>query len=243
MNEELSFVTYNISGVEYNLEKRLDAFLEYIRSKSPDVVVIQEGTRLTYERLLREMGLLKYKRYLPEIMNKRNLGEMIFSKYPISNEKFIPFNHSNDLRGISLLKIDMWGQHVWICTSQFDAEPSMSRRQVLDFAHTIRSLPLSDNIIFGGDTRICEYQSDQREPEGWYDAWYEEGEDKNKFTYDSETNFLVNPPYKDRPDRIWFRPSSNSDKNMECIEYSLFGHDSEVAISSHYGVWAKFRIV
>lgn len=239
MSSELTFVTYNIDGSAYNLEKRLDAFLECVKSSPPDVVVIQEGTRLTYERLLREMALLGYKRQLLDVMNKRPTGEMIFSKYPISDGRYIPFGRSSENRGVSLLKIDLWGKHLWICTAQFDSTSSMSRSQITSFAHNIRSMPLNENIIFGGDTRIMEYQTDLKEPDGWCDAWYEGGTDSEKFTYNSQTNLLVPLPYKDRPDRIWYHPSDNG-FTIDCVECKLYGNDSPVTISSHYGVWTRF---
>ena len=91
---EFTVVTYNLDGRCYNFEERLQAFLSQIRSNPPDIVVVQEGTRLTYEKLLREMGLLGYKRQLLDIMHHRPMGEMIFSKFPISNGRHISFRKS-----------------------------------------------------------------------------------------------------------------------------------------------------
>jgi len=240
--KEFTFLTYNLDCQNYNFEERLRSFLDEIKENPPDVVVIQEGTRLSYEKLLREMGLLGYKRQLLDVMNSRATGEIIFSKFPISSGDYLSFKKSSERRGISYLKLDIWGiDNIWICTSQFDNTNALSRTQIKTLNTVLKKIPERDNIIFGGDTRISEYQGDLSCPDGWYDSWYEAGNDKEKYTYDSETNFLVKPPYKDRPDRIWYRPSTKGNR-IECIDCKLYGHDSPKTISSHYGVWAKFLI-
>ena len=54
---EFTFATYNIDGRKLNRDERLRAFIEKIKLDPPDILVIQEGIRVTYEKLLREMGL------------------------------------------------------------------------------------------------------------------------------------------------------------------------------------------
>ena len=110
--------------------------------------------------------------------------------------------------------------------------------QIENLSRTLREIPDTDTIIFGGDTQISEYQIGLKQPDGWYDAWYEAGSDSHKYTYNSDINLLVVPPYKDRLDRVWYRSGT---QELECVECKLYGHDSETAISSHYGVWVKFR--
>lgn len=258
---EFTFVTYNIDGRKIQRDERLRAFLEKIKSNQPDIVVVQEGTRLTYEKLLREMGLMGYKRQLLDIMNSREYGELIFSKFPISRGNYLHFRKTSENRGISYLKINLEdfripnekeGTHepysLWICTSQFDEQQALSRMQINNFPILMRHFPKEDIVIFGGDTRILEYQKDLSEPEGWYDSWYEAGNEVSKYTYDSSINFLVKIPYKDRPDRIWYRSPlqtnyvPNKNIKIECEDCKLYGEDNSIAISSHYGVWAKFKL-
>jgi exonuclease III len=243
---EFTVVTYNIDAMDYLREERLLSFLDKIKQEpSPDIILIQEGTRLTYEKLLRELNLLGYKRQLLDVMNSRETGELIFSKFPISDGHYLRFTKSLDNRGVSCLKVNINGNGIWICTSQFDKQTGLYRIQVNNLTTTLRLLPKDDPIIFGGDVRILEYQTDLHQPKNWYDSWYEAGNITDKYTYDSETNFLTTPPYKDRPDVIWFFPnSSNSKLKLECIESNLYGNDpsSNNSISSHYGVWTKFRL-
>lgn len=239
---EFTLVTYNIDGRKLHKEERLKAFLEKISLTPPDVLVIQEGTRIVYEKLLREMKLMGYERQFLDIMNSRETGELIFSKFTMMEVKYFSFRKSTENRGISAAKIDINGHKLWICTSQFDSQTSLYRIQTKDFSSVIRHIPKNNIIIFAGDTRILDYQTDLFQPEGWEDTWYECGSEENRYTYNSKTNLLTKPPYKDRPDRVWYYSPSCSDNTVECMEYELYGHESDVTISSHYGVWTKFRI-
>ena len=268
---EFTFVTYNIGGMKYLREERLQAFMDKIEVTLPDIVVIQEGTRLTYEKLLRSMGLLGYKRQLFDVMNTRETGEIMFSKFPILSggdigPRYLSFKKTSENRGISCIKIEIGGTDrgldnktsggtgVWICTSQFDDQTSLFRMQVNEFTSILRTTLKDGPVIFGGDTRILEYQNDLVHPDGWCDAWYEAGTEDNKYTYDSKKNLLTKPPFRDRPDRVWFRSyesgwppggrlSSSKHQSLECVECKLYGNDNPVAISPHYGVWVKFRLV
>jgi endonuclease/exonuclease/phosphatase family metal-dependent hydrolase len=241
----LKVLTYNIRGsLEYNLEKRLDEFLNRMKIDSPDIVVVQEGTRVCYEKLLREMGLLGYKRQICDIMNHRPVGELLFSKYPVSSGDFIPFRKTAENRGISLFRVDLGRKDVpvvWIGTTQLDSTVAIARSQIRDLNFLLKSIPGENFFILAGDFRISEYQADLKEPEGWKDAWYEAGSDSEKYTIDHTTNLLVNPPYRDRPDRVWYRPLRNSaHEQVVCESCTLYGRDSTTTISPHYGVMAIF---
>nr|QBK86430.1 MAG: endonuclease/exonuclease/phosphatase family protein [Marseillevirus LCMAC102] len=236
---EFTFVTYNIDSREYNFEERINTFFKLIKNTLPDVIAIQEGSRLTYEKLLREMGLLGYKRHLLDIMHHRSTGEMIFSKLPMEIN-YISFQRGNENRGLSVAKIDLWGKEVWICTAQLDSNVALRRCQIASFPSLLKYIDSNKNIIFGGDTRLFEYQTDQQLPPGWHDAWYEAGNNSSKYTVNSDCNLLVAPPNKDRPDQVWYRPSV--DGAIECIDCKLYGENSEIIISSHYGVWTKFKL-
>lgn len=243
-NLEFSVVTYNIDRREFNCEERLNSFLKYIKKTPPDVILVQEGSRLTYEKMMREMGHMGYKRYLPEISSKRNHCEVIFSKHPIGQMKYHLFRRATDYRGLTIFKLGLWKEkhygNVWICTANLDFSPAFKRDQIDMIHHMLKYIPTSDTIIFGGDVGIFKYQKDFKPPIGWYDGWYEAGSEKEKYTYNSDENLLASPPYKDRLDRVWFRPGNKP--GVECLESKLYGNDSETVISSHYGVWTKFRM-
>lgn len=239
---EFTLVTYNIDGRKLHKEERLKAFLEKISLSPPDVIVIQEGTRIVYEKLLREMKLMGYERQFLDIMNSRATGELIFSKFPMEEVKYFSFRKSTENRGISAAKISVGDHKLWICTSQFDNQTSFYRMQTKDFSSLIRHIIKDNIVIFAGDTRILEYQADLFQPENWEDAWYECGSEENRYTYNSKTNLLTKPPYKDRPDRVWYYSPVGGNNTVECLDFKLYGHDNLTTISSHYGVWTKFRL-
>ena len=231
---KISVLTYNIDKREHNYQERLDAFIETVQKEDPDLIAVQEGTRLTYEIILRKLS--GYKKFLPEQVRFRKSGEALFSKYPISETNFLPFPKATDKKGLTIAKVDVWGQKdLWLVTSQFDDNVTLKRDQIASIPKLLRNC--GDIIIFAGDTRILEYQNDLTGPVGWFDAWYEAGNEEEKFSYNSIVNPLATYPLKDRPDRVWFYP----DDSIDCISCRLVGRDSKVVVSSHYGVSAEFE--
>lgn len=235
-------ITFNLDENEFNRENRLKRFFKIIEDNNPDVVTIQEGTHLIYEKLFREMGCLGYKRNVPSEVTMRNTGEVIFSKLPILTSEYIYFQTTSQSRGLSRYLIEIEENlNVWVATTQFEkGERSLPQRRA-----QIQSLGtafqfLKDPIIFAGDTGILEYQKELCEPEKWDDAWYDCGDENNKYTVNYEQNIMVKPPNKDRTDRIWFCSSANI--LVECIEFDLVGNTEDTLISTHFGVKATFDI-
>lgn len=236
-----TLVTFNLDGREINCDNRLKIFLQIIEEREPDIVVIQEGSRLTYEKLFREMGHMNYKREVPNEVTMRKYGEVIFSKFPILKSEYIHFQKTNQSRGLSHCLLDIEGTQIWVSTTQFET----GERSIPIRKHQIKSLPssfqfLKDPIIFAGDTGILEYQQDLKEPPGWDDAWVERGTDQNKFTLNSKQNIMATPPFCDRVDRVWYYPSS--EVNLECINYNLIGNTEKTICSSHFGVKVEFEL-
>ena len=236
---DCTILTFNLDGRPWSQEERLNRFIDGIKSSLPDIILVQEGTRLTIEKLLREMGYLKYKRFIPNIVHQRETRELIFSKFPISEMQYIEFRMSSENRGITIAKVELpEGKYFWICTSQFDNTYTMSRKQINELPKMLRNIPGDEIVIFGGDTKILEYY-EHEQPEGWDDIWYEAGLESQKYTVNSDTNLLAPTPMKDRPDRIWVRQSI-TDGEIICKECKFFG-ENEV-MSSHFGVLATFHI-
>lgn len=237
----ISVVTYNIDSQEHNYEERLKAFFGYVRNNQPDVICIQEGCRLTFEKILRELGNLKYKRYLPEIMHHRRTGEAIFSKFSVSQCGYTHFKNSTDNKGLSYCKLDLgFDINLWIVNSQLEEKVPWKREVLSHINRLLRDIPQEDHVIMCCDTGIMNFHSVDA-PEGYVDVWYEAGSDKEKYTVDGSKNMLVeHSNIKDRPDRIYFRFPTNS--VLTCEDCRLYGHDSDITISRHFGVIAKFSV-
>ncbi len=228
-----TILTYNIDSSEHNYEERLGAFFEIVKDSNPDLVSIQEARRITYEIILRKMGEFGYKRYLPIDVQNRQTGEALFSKYRMEETQFLPFVKSGMKGGITISKIYLDNESwFWFMTSQFDETFTIKKTQVKDLGVLLRKF--DGDIFFAGDTRILNYQKNLSEPDGWFDAWYEAGSSKEEYTYDSRYNRMAVDPLRDRPDRIWYK----SDK--ECVSYNLVGKESEITVSSHFGVMTEF---
>jgi len=236
---KFTVLTYNIDKREYNMLERIVAFVNVIKVSMPDFVLLQETTKISLEKLVREIHLLGYKRYIPDNERQRTTLEVIFTKYPVKKSFYIEFRMSPERRGLTCINVSIHDKYnIWLVTSQFDKNSTLKKSQLTEMKPLLKKngVDITDNVIFGGDTGIFEYQKDIGCPDEWLDAWYEAGTDKEKYTIDYEKNPYVLQPHKDRPDRIWF----SDNKRILCENCEFFGEDSEIVISSHYGVLATF---
>ena len=233
----VSFVTYNIDGRENDYKARLDLILSQIKELNPDVVAMQEGTYLTYEKLFREMGQMGYKKNFSDDMRKRQFGEILFSKRPIIKIEYLPFRHSYEKRGLTRYLINIEDKNIWFLTTQFEFNIAIRRRHLTQMESFFLKSP--ESIIFGGDTQIQHYQQ-MGAPEEWLDAWYELGSPETEYTVDWKNNLIVQPPLRDRPDRVWYKAK---DSILECLEFKLIGKEGEDKASGHFGIYTNFRIM
>lgn len=241
-------LTQNLGGQIHEHPERVIAFLDMVKDSAPDVIAVQGCSRFMFEPIMREMGLAGYKRFLPDVMVFRDTGEAIFSKIPFLESKHVKFPESKENKGLTFVKLDIWeglDKGVWICTSDFDREYSIRNKQIEGFMELLlRELPTDDIIIFAGTTHILEYhRSIMPNPRcgEWEDIWYEVGSDTERYTLDHTSNLFVQPPFKDRPDRIWIRGLCDG---IEVKSMRLFKAAEGVKIlSPHYGVMAEFEFV
>ena len=239
-------LTQNLGGQIYEHNDRVEAFLTMVKEKKPDVIAVQGCSRFMFEPIMREMGLMGYKRFLPDVMVHRETGEAIFSKIPFIDRKYVKFPQSKSNKGLTYVKLDVWEgtKCLWICTSDMDTEYSIRNKQIDSYIELLlREIPPEDIIVFAGTTHILEYHKEimpnDRSGE-WEDVWYEVGKNDERYTLDHTTNLFVQPPFKDRPDRVWVRGLS---KGIEAVSMSLFKAPEGVKIlSPHYGVLVEFEL-
>lgn len=234
MNQKsLSILSYNIDGREYNFEERLRYLLNEITNADVDIILIQEGNRLTFEKLLRNLSKEGYHSYFPKDSRGDPFGEMIFSKYKIQDSGYLNFKQSNKV--LSYVSIFYEEQKVWIFTSQFDNLVISRKEQLKTFSQLAESVSGKDILVFGGDTKIESWQSIFDDfLSDWNDCWETAGNKKNFYTVNRKKNILSNT--KGRPDRILYKSHSN----FRCIGFDLLGIES--SISSHFGVMGTFSL-
>ena len=236
LEDTVSFLTYNIDGRENEHKARLDIVLAQVKELQPDVIAIQEGNYLTYERLFREMNQMGYKKNFSDEVRQRQFGEILFSRLPIVKIEYLPFRHSHEKRGVTKYLVTVGNQNVWFLTTQFEVNIAIRRKQLTQMeSFFLRS---SESVIFGGDTQIQHYERIGA-PDEWLDAWYEVGCPETEYTVDWKGNYIVQPPLRDRPDRVWYKVR---DSELECLEFTLIGKNEGGGASKHFGVYTKFRI-
>lgn len=226
----MHILTQNLDASSFNVEDRLLRFLEIVKEIEPDVILLQEVKRNISEKLFREMNILGYKRAFCDSLNQRP-SLVIFSKLPILTTKVLEFISAEE-KELLVVKVQHGNETFWVCTAQLDFGISQKRKQITSLSSLLRNIGVDvlDKVVFGGDTRLFEYQRNIAEPDGWVDAWYECGLPCNQYTYDSEINPLTPLPHKDRMDRIWCRNASPK-------AFELVGTDEGQTIcSSHFGI-------
>jgi len=234
-----SFVTYNLDSQDFNFEERLYSFTDLIRKDLPDIVVIQEGRKYTYEKLGRAMSQLGYKYKILDVLKEKKTGEVIFSRYDIDSYEFIPFdiNAEFEKRGVTVAQLNIMGETVVVATTQLHSTTPIQTKQLNTIPRILRKYTSEGYpVVIGGDFQLSSYQRVDA-PKGWEDAWYEQGTKLSTFTVDSERNILVSPPLKDRSDRVWY---NNTVSKIDCTDFEFMGVIHQPVISTHFGIKANF---
>lgn len=239
-NIVITVFSQNMGGEIFDMDQRIEAFLTQIESRDPDIVLTQDVHRKMYEKICRSMNNLGYHRHCSGniLMNER--GEVLFSKYKIEDTLQIPLSPSNYNTTLELIKVKVEGKIVCIGNIKLRDGGSIKNNHIRTISglKKIRNDLFGMDIIIGVDTELQEYQERESfSPEGWIDAWYEEGVESNRYTVNGTVNPLCSSHFKDRPDRIWL---NSLDNNTLCIGYELVGVDHP--FSSHYGIFTTFHI-
>lgn len=234
--DQLTFLSYNLEWSPKTSYKSVNQFLELVKKENPNVIALQNIDGSFFEKLGREMNYFGYKRYFPENFQSRKRSDIMFSNLPIITTKFYEYQKNTDRNGIFLLELSHGDRIITIATTQIDSLPYLQTHQLNNINKMLeKHMDSSEAVILGIDTKAFEY-SQISTNEGWYDAWYEVGNDFQKYTLDSSTNHMTPYPFKDRPDRIWYNSISN--KNFSCDNFAFVGMDMD--ISPHYGILCKF---
>lgn len=239
--KEFSVLTWNIGNCNENLKN----VLEIILLSKTDIVLLQECFRRNYEEIFNFAKMNGYKSYLPDETKRKDFGELVLSKFPFSQFCFQKFFKSKQNRGITKIVVDIDREdYVVIATSQLeggDYSYSLKKNQgeIINKLRDNETKP----IIFAGDFQVTEFQKDVDNiltSDGcWYDVWDEVGNKNNYFTIDFETNYQVQPPLQERPDRIYF---TSRERDIVCKEMKLIGKDVDFRPCFHYGIRAVFCV-
>lgn len=255
---KLHIINYNIWFEDILEKERLNALINLVLHKDPDIVCLQEVKPHIYDILKSHFDDYDY--YPKKIY--ANYGSVIFSKYAITKCLCYPFNNSVMGRNIVVAKIDfpfvnqdlsIEKIELVITNTHFESMFSAKTENTIKLEQYKTALTVLDNlydkyknVIFCTDTNIIDNEESKFIPtndmftvSNWYDAWKEMGNNSNKFTYDSFNNIYLkskNCKYKSRLDRLLFRCDNC---NIQSFDLTKNGY---VEISDHFGLSVKFEI-
>lgn len=234
-----TIITYNIDSQSSFQEERISSFIEQILEWKPDIITMQEVSRGLLSKLFVTMKKMGYSKVLLNEIQRKDIAEITFSKFPILKAEYMPFDMTDQKRGMSLYLLDIFDNKIWVCNVQLEGGACRSPKIRNQIEHLGKKFSKEKEVLIGGDFQIASYQKDIKEPEGWSDVWYEVGNTEEQYTMDSKIN--LNAKFQDRPDRIWFKTSGL----LECEECHLVGipkSEGTHLASNHFGLWAKFKV-
>lgn len=237
--KKLTLLTWNIGGYR---PENFRLILDMIKEKNPDVIFLQECHRGIYEELIMFGKLNSYKTFLPDECKKRDQGEIAFSRFPMKEFSYLKFFKSKQGRGIIRLVIDIDRQDfVTVATSQLEKGDYSLSIKKLELGNVDRLRDNEQNpIIFAGDTQFFEFQKNATDAiQDWNDAWNECGANNDYYTLDSDTNFQVASPLRERPDRVYFY---SLNRDIICSDFELVGKNVDIQPCLHYGILTTFHI-
>lgn len=236
-----TIMSYNIWFSEKKRTERMISLIENILYHDPDIICLQEVTVPIYDQLVYRLGQFKY--HFPQNpTNKYNC--VIFSKYELTDQKYIEYTNSVMDRGLVITSVKILNKIITIATSHFESlfqrhnATKLEQFKIAD--DELSKIAEKNTVILCADTNIVGNEDNLFMPK-WIDAWVKAGMGKeDQYTYDSEYNDNLNNRqlgyYRSRIDRIVFL-------NGSLEKFKLIKGLAElIEPSDHFGVMAQFSI-
>lgn len=239
----VKIISQNLDHKLANHQRRLYDFLNIVRDHLPHIVCVQEVSRDVVEKLLTEMRVLGYTIICADDANMRDTFEVTFSKLDMIRSEYVKYKNSTQGRGYirTLFKVhdnNNVAHALHIINTQMD-DPNSTLGCKNDQVKQVTIIPMFNmpyklaGTILAGDTGIAEYLSSSvKHPDDWYDAWYECGNNEERYTINCDTNPIAPPGIKERPDRVWT-------KDCTVEEYKIIRATGANMISRHYGIYVE----
>lgn len=231
----MNILAYNINYAEGD---RLKSFIRVVEETNCDVCFVQNVSKRSQEELFRKFRDFGYSR-----KSIKTASDFLFSKFEITHSSTQFFTNTKEKRYYTRYTIcpsENTNRQIEIFAAQLENETPNRIKQIKEIQNIYKKCVYP--IIFMGDTKILSYQKHIEMP--WNDTWFEEGDNSNKYTIDSDNNILAQESGgMDRPDRICYTPGLTSDFSIQCTNFNLIKHGEDLCISDHYGVSAEFEIL
>jgi len=236
---KIKIASCNIWFSNHEREKRAKIICDLVMNNNIDIVCMQEVMNEPYEKIKKVLGY-----YYPNKI-AGVYGCAIISKYPILQSKIINLP-SNMGRKLVLVKINVNGKIIIVCTTHFESEfdkCNIIKQLQFGYVSAIIQKIYCDykNVIFCADTNVTNDDKKlfSREFDDLVDCWKIHKNNKLKYTYDCKTNkYLKDSKYLARLDRILCRGD-----NITCNDFYLIGVTDDEQFSDHYGVLCEFDLL
>ncbi|UJR31786.1 hypothetical protein I4U23_019264 [Adineta vaga] len=259
-NEKRDFklLSWNIDGLDiYGLELRTQGIIDVIKKEKPDAVFLQEVI---------PDSLHKFQTCLPEYNvfagNFVNYFVVILTSHEtlkVHNFELIPYPGTRMGRNLLIvhttyknsIDIDLMTTHHESGTEELSSSERMEQLK-LCFKRMVDT-PTDRVVLFGGDLNMRQKELYQvgNIPSGIHDLWLSNGKPPNcEYTWDMHLNTNKSFPSASRPrarfDRLYFRPSNNSNIKFQPVNFELKGLDMIPSIqrfcSDHWAIQVSFSV-
>jgi len=190
----MKLLTYNLwcDGPDYNT--RLPKILEVVNDEEVDVIVFQEVKYGSYDTII-DYFKGKFEHKLDnKVKYQRLYGELVLSKYPITDSSYRSFRNGTNQRGFTAYKVStLENDSVVVATTHLDLASKYNDTQARQI-NELNTYLLScecDKVVMAGDFNI-----------------FDETSTPFKALTDANVNgppTFVNSEYKSRPDRVYFK--------------------------------------
>ena len=214
----LRIATWNIWFDECRMEKRMNSIMNIISNHKIDIFCFQELTQKSLEYLQAHDYIQKENTFYissSDIADIGNYGNIIFSKYPISNVNILQFNATNMSRKLVTADININNETFKICTTHLESLANNRALRISQLSQSIKFLMTDnsndaktkiDHYIFCGDFNECGTINDDVLPfpdTQFKDCWIDYHDKDWKKTNPGWTMAEMNGFAAWRPDRIY----------------------------------------
>lgn len=228
--DEPQIIAPTISVATFNLLQIrdlvfIDETVQKLVETNPDIVAIEEITKLNSDALIRSFKKRGYHHTRFDQITNRKDGEIMFYRgdLDIKKKEYTSFVRSLESRGLSKYLVHLGnGSKIWIVTSQLETQNGQRKIQVKEIGEIFHNSEIP--VIFAGDTNIPSWQ-EVGVPLGWFDTWREHGTSENENTTEL-----------DRMDQIWYKSLNEPGSRLRCINFD------RLDFVPRCGVVAKFEV-
>ena len=253
----LKLLSWNIDGLDdRDIRERTEAVCDFILSRRPHVVFLQEVVNLTWRPLIVSRLEHEYNCYCSLNPPQRYFNGILVLKREVTvtgnGLQMLDFRSSMG-RHLLKLSIQFSGVDLDVMTSHLESTRDYREerlRQLRIAFEEMTTLQTSNRIsIFGGDLNLRDAEMKiVNVPPNVVDVWEACGmQERHKFMWDVSENDNLNWPHRHRPkirfDRIYLSPGDGA---LQPLTFELVGKERLPRCkrfpSDHWGLWAEFDL-